>query len=162
MAITVETGTGQTSSGTALTPLAPAPGGYGFTVDDPGQSVAKNVINALDQPNTLRVSVSNVADVFKGSDAAAVAGQRTDGLSALVQITETWKVTDTVTGAVYYLPISAHFVLKVPIDANITGAALEALVARLVGAVDRGTVTMDDVLDQIIHGVTHLPEFASV
>lgn len=160
MSITVETGTGQTSSGTALTPLAPAPGSYGFTVDDPGQAVMKNVVNGLDQPNTIRYSLATVADVFKGSDVSAAAGQRADGLSILAQITESWKVTDSVTGEAYYLPVSAHMVLKVPVDANVTGALLAALVARLAGALDRGTTDMAEVLTSLSHGVVRLPEFA--
>lgn len=161
MAITVETGTGQTTSGTALTPLAPDAGSYGYTVDDPGQAVMKNVVNALDQPNTVRCQVATVADVFKGSDVAAAAGQRTDGLSILVQITESWKVTDSVTGDVYYLPISAHMVLKIPVDANITGALLQALVTRLVGSLDRGAADVADSLTSLSHGVVRLPEYVA-
>jgi len=161
MAITVDTGSGQTASGSSLVPLAPIAGGYGYTVDDPGQSVLKNVVNALDQPNTLRFSVSAVNDVFKGSDAAPIAGQRVDGLSVLAQVTETWKVTDSVTGVVYYLPISAHMVIKVPVDANITGAALQALVARLAGSIDRGGTDMAETLTSLIHGVTHLDEYTT-
>jgi len=163
MSISVDLGTGQgVSSGTTVTPLAPTPGSYGFSVDDPGNTVMKNVVGGLDQPNAIRYSVTPVADVFKQSDLTAAAGQRTDGVSVLVQVTESWKVTDSVTGEVIYLPVSAHCVLKVPLNAEVTGARAAALMARLLGALDRDdSGGIDDSLDSIMHGVTRLPETTS-
>lgn len=157
----LETGSGQDNPGTALTPLAPVAGSYGYTVDDPGQAVMKNITNALDQPNTIRCSVSTVADVFKGTEVAPTANQRTDGLSILVQVTESWKVTDMATTAVIQLPVSAHMVIKIPVDANITGSHLEGLVLRMIGALDRGEFTVADSLTSLSHGVVRLPEFVA-
>lgn len=163
MSITVETGTGQgVSSATTLTPLAPTAGSYGLAVDDPGKTVLQNVVGGLDQPNKLIYSVTSIADAFKQTDASPASGQRIDGLSALAQVTETWKVTDTVTGEIKYLPVSCHVVVKVPIDAEITGARVAALLARCVGSLDRDTAGgLDDAFDSILHGVTHLPETTS-
>jgi len=163
MSTSLDLGTGQaTSSATAVTPLAPTSGAYGFAIDDPGNTIMKNVTGNLDQPNAIRYSVTPVADVFKQSDLTPRPDQRTDGVSVLVQVTESWKITDSVSGEIYFLPLSAHMVLKAPISAEITGTRLAALVARLVGALDRdASAGINDSLDSIMRGVTRLPETTS-
>lgn len=162
MSISVSVGTGQTESGTAITPLALAPAAYRASVNDPGLTLLQNVSNALDQPNTVRYSVTDVADVFKGTGVDPIEGQRTVGKSVLVQVTETLKVTDS-EGVLptRYLPLSVHMVLKFPVDDQISGTILQAAIARLVGAIDRGTFGVDDVLSALAHGVTDLPAYAS-
>ena len=159
MSISVLTGSSQTTAGSAVTPLAPAAGSYGVAIDDPGQTVLVAVDGDLDTPNRIRYAVTNVADVFKGSDASPKSGQRVDGLSVLCQVTETWKVTESETGSSYYLPMSAHLVIKLPIDANISSTDLAGLVARLVGTLDRGEKGIADNIASLTRGVTHLPEF---
>lgn len=159
MAIVLATGTQQTVSATALNPLAPVVASYLAQKDDPGETIYSNIVTALDQPNKLRFSVSPVADVFKNAEATALAGQRVDGLNILCQVTEVWKVYDGADNSVipYYLPVSAHQVLKIPIDANVTDAAVAALMARLTGATLHGTVlTLTGGIGPLMHGVTRL------
>lgn len=158
MSVTLAIGTAQTVSGAAVTPLAPAAGDYAYSVDDPGSAILTNVAGDLDQPGTIKYSVSRAPDMFKNSDATPVSGQRTDGLNILIQVNEIWKVTDTDLG-VRYLPVSGHVVLKVPIDEEVTAATVAALMNRVHGAVVRGTSgTVADGIDLLLHGVTRIPD----
>lgn len=159
MAITLATGTAQALATPTHQPLAPNVGSFKYSKDDPGESILMNVAGALDQPNSIRYGVTRIADVFKGSPAAPVAGQRVDGNSFLVQLAETWKVYDGADTSVqpYYLPVSAHMVLKLPVDALVTGALVETLLLRLLGAIQRNaTDDLDVALTPLLHGITNL------
>jgi len=158
LSVTMATGTAQTVTGAAVTPLAPAAGDYSYLVDDPGMAILKNVSAALDQPSTIKYGVSPAPDMFKNSEATPITGQRLDGLNILVQVNEVWKVTDTDLG-IRYLPVSGHMVLKVPIDEQVTAAAVAALGNRVIGATVRGiSGTVSDGLDLLLHGVTRIPD----
>lgn len=138
MAITVSQGTNVTASTVALAQAFPTIGSYAYSQDVPGQSIFTNIANAVDQPNFIRTSVTEVADVFKKSSAVPVPGQSTAGVSVLNQLIETWKVADDGGGTfppkAWYLPVNAYMVISMPIDVNITDAMMTALVARLAGA----------------------------
>jgi hypothetical protein len=157
MSLSLTIGTGQTSESTLdRTPAYPAVGDWIHSKDDPGESILVYAAGDLTQPNSIRHAVSSVADVFKGTGVAPIAGQRTEGLSILTQVIETWKVSgDGITP--YYLPVSAHYVLKIPVDGLVTGTVAAALLDRLIGASARsGADAVDVGLSQLLHGVTHL------
>lgn len=159
MAITLATGTAQALAMPTHTPLAPNVGSFSYSKDDPGESILTNIATALDQPNTIRYSVSSVADVFKNAPIAPLGDQRRDGSSLLVQLQEAWKVYDGADTSVqpYYLPVSAHFVLKIPTDALITGAVVQDLLLRLLGACGRAAaMDLDDSINPLLHGITNL------
>lgn len=159
MAITLATGTAQALATPTHQPLAPDAGAFAYSKDDPGESVLMNIEAALDQPNSIRYAVSKVADVFKGTPATPNQGQRVDGNSHLVQLNEVWKAYDDADTSVVaeYLPVSAHLVLKLPTHALITGALVETLLLRLLGAVQRNaTDDLDVALAPLLHGITNL------
>lgn len=159
MAITLATGTGQALSVPTLTPKAPSLATYAYSKDVPGEAIYTNVVGALDQPNSLRHGVTSVADVFRNTPVTANADQRRDGLSLLTQVNEVWKVYDNADNSVlpYYLPVSAHVVLKLPTDANITAAIVRDLMLRLIGSPCRnGTDAYDVAIGPWVHGITRL------
>jgi len=159
MSTSLATGTGQTLSVTTLTPVAPAVGLWTPQVLEAGNTVIKNTNGALDQPNTIRYSISPVADMFKNADCRAMPDQRTDGINLLVQVNEVWKVTESLTGEYYYLPVSAHCVLKLPADVAVTATQVAALATRLAGATYRGASEAATVgWGVLLHGVTRLPD----
>lgn len=159
MAITLATGTAQALATPTHTPLAPDVGDFAYSKDDPGESILTNVAAPLDQPNSIRYAVTRVADMFKGTPVTAQAGQRTDGNSYLIQLNEVWKEYDSADSSVvpYYHPISAHIVLKLPTNALVTGAVVETLLLRLLGAIQRNaTDDLDVALEPLLHGITNL------
>lgn len=160
MAIQLVTGTGSTLSIPTQVGKAPAVApAFAYSKDEPGESVYTNVNASLDQPNSLRFAASPVADMFKNTGLTPGSGQRKDGLSYLWQVNEVWKVNDGADTSVvpYYLPISAHVVLKFGYDALVTAAVLRDLVLRLLGAPCRnGTDAFDVALGPVLHGITRL------
>lgn len=164
MSITLATGSMQTINSSTAPRLIQTPAGAAsaYSVDDPGNAVVTNIAGALDQPNTIRYSVNAVADVFKQSPVNPSPGQNPAGVNILVQVNEVWKVTDTDLGE-RLLPVSGHFVLKLPTDAAITATAVAALIDRVVGSsmrADNGT--LETGVDFLLHGVTRIPIDPSV
>jgi len=159
MSLSVSTGANASFAifSAAVPTHAPEPGCYQFMKDEPGEAVLVNIANSLDQPNSIRIASTPISDIFKNAPADPVDGQSTKGQSILFQTNEVWKVTDSVSGAVYYLPLSGHVVLKVPRDAAITGSLLSAFVSRLLGSVQR-VENYDSVLLPLVNGVTRLPD----
>lgn len=103
-------------------------------VNEPEEAVLTNLTSPTSYPEKLRVGVSDVADVYKGAglDPGVYAPSRR-GISVLGQLTEVWTVTDSV-DATYQvaLPVSAHLVIKVPNNENVTPAMVQTLIGRLV------------------------------
>lgn len=159
MAIALVTGTGLTTSVPTQTPLMPAAGTFRLRSTSPTESVFVNTSGALDQPNQVRHAVQSVADVFKNTGVVPDSGQRITGMSILSQVTEVWKVEDAANTAFdpYYLPVSAHFVLKIPDDALITSSVLEAFTRRMLGTIwGNAAHTLAQALDPLLRGVTLL------
>lgn len=93
-----------------------------------------NITSPVPYPETLRFSVSDVADVYKNSGIETAAqGPTKRGKSILAQINENWTVTDSTDPSfMVALPIQAHLVLKVPNYDLVTPEMVIALVGRLV------------------------------
>lgn len=158
MSVSLATGTMQNAQTAASrTIMTPAVAEAAYSIDDPGNAVIVNVAGALDQPNSIRYSVSPVADVFKQSPVNPGVGQNPAGVNILIQVNEVWKVTDTDLGE-RLLPVSGHIVLKLPTDAQVTASAVGSLIDRVVGAVARDVDgTLETGLDFLLHGVTRIP-----
>lgn len=102
--------------------------------DEPNEAIITNLTCPISYPEKFRWSYSDVADVYKGTgiDPGLFAPTRR-GVSLLCQLTETWKVTDSVDASYEVaLPVSAHVVLKVPTNDNITPAMVQTLIGRLI------------------------------
>lgn len=159
MAVALTTGTGQATNVPTQTPVMPDDGDYRLKTNGPNESLYVNTAGTLDQPNAVRHSVQEVADVFKSSGVKPDSGQGTEGLSLLTQVTETWKVADAADATVdpYYLPASAHLVVKVPKDVMVTPTIVAGLILRLFGALwADSTDTLSEAVEPVLHGVTAL------
>jgi len=101
---------------------------------EPTEAIVTNLTSPLSFPEKMRFCSSEVADVYKGAgiDPSLYAPSRR-GVSILSQVTEVWTVNDS-TDATYQvaLPVSAHLVIKVPNNENITPAMVQTLVGRLI------------------------------
>jgi hypothetical protein len=119
--------------------MTPAAASVGYSIDEPGKVVLTNVNASLVQPNTIRMEVAAVNNVFARSLVTPVAGQRVDGLSILLEVNEVWCVADAADPSVvpYYLPIKGHMVLRLPNDSFVDSAAVAALVQRVEGGFQR-------------------------
>lgn len=159
MALALTTGTGQVSTATSLSPVYPAAASYVYSKDEPGESVFKNVVGTLEQPNYIRHAYQQVADIFKNTGVDPAENQSRTGLSMLAQVVETWMVDDSANTSLspIYFPASAHYVVKVPIHTLVTPAVVEAFMRRLFGAACRSTkLALVDAITPAIQGVTRL------
>lgn len=144
MAIT--TGTGLTQTATSPFPTHPRPAvDFAWVKDEPGEAIERYVAGSLEQPCKIRYAYSEIADIFKGTGVDPVDGQRIDGISILVQLTEVWTDTEGL-----YLPVSAHFVVRFPVNSEITDDVVGAFITRMLGGLYR------DVGDTIITGIAPL------
>lgn len=106
--------------------------------------VITNLTTPVDRPEKFRISYSDVANIYSGSDVdPSVYAPSKRGVSVLCQLTETFSVTDSVDSTFRIdLPVSAHLVLKVPASEYLTGTMILDLVGRLVsGLFETGSVT---------------------
>lgn len=160
MALAIGYGTGQTgSAATAVTPKVLNVLNWRYLSEEPGESVYVNTAGALDQPNSIRHGYSVVRDVFKNSPVDPIEGQRVDGISILCQVNEVWKVYDDASTSVtpLLLPASAHFVLKLPINALVTSTSAVGILNRLMGSFYRSVDTAQaDAFAPLLKGVTSL------
>lgn len=153
-----------TTPASFLTLSRPGPSDIVLSKDDPGETIFARIGQGLDQPMTSRVSYQSVADVFKGSPLQAASGQRVDGCSILFQLNEAWKVYDSGDASVepYYIPASAHIVMKIPTDALVTPAVVKAFIGRLVASIARDSADdFEDAIEPILYGSTHLDDPAA-
>jgi len=101
---------------------------------EPEEAIVTNLTSPLSFPEKMRFSTSEVTDVYKGAgvDPSMYAPSRR-GISLLGQVTEVWTVTDSADASYQVaLPVSAHLVIKVPNNENITPAMVQTLLGRLV------------------------------
>ena len=101
---------------------------------EPEEAIITNLTSPLSFPEKMRFCSSEVADVYKGAgiDPSLYAPSRR-GVSVLGQVTEVWTVSDSA-DATYQvaLPVSAHLVVKVPQNENITPAMVQMLIGRMI------------------------------
>lgn len=157
MALSLVTGTGQSQNATTVTPLSRAATGWTWESIQPGESRMKYVAGDLVQPNYIRFGSTEIPDIFKNTPYTPLEGQRRDGRSVLIGVQELWKVYDSADAQVvpYFLPITAHMVLKFGLDALVTPTVLVALIQRLVGAAwNVNTDTAVTAFTPILQGIT--------
>lgn len=92
------------------------------TSDGDSKCLLTNKTSPLDQLEKIRIESSSIADVYKGTsiDPTVYAPSR-QGVSIVCQVMDILRVTES-TDPTYQvdLPISAHIVLKVPLNTNVT------------------------------------------
>lgn len=123
---------------TTTAPAALQPAALNFTVDyskkesSPNSVVLVNTTSPLDRQETVRFSWSRVNNVYSGTGIdSSVYSQNKTGVSVLGQLNTILSVTDEKGGRVD-LPLSGHFVFKVPSHEVITSDVLNTFVKRVV------------------------------
>lgn len=104
--------------------------------DEPDEAIVTNLTSPLSFPEKFRFGATEVNDVYKGAgiDPSYNAPSKR-GVSILGQLTEVWTVNDSADASFQVaLPVSAHIVVKVPKNENITPAMVQTLVARCISA----------------------------
>jgi len=143
-------------SGPTRVPYTPAAASIGYSTDEPGKAVLTNIAGDLLQPNSIRLEISAITDIFAKTVVNPLTSQRKDGQSILVEVNEVWKVHDASDTSVapYFLPVKAHMVLRLPNDTFVDSAAVAALIQRLEGAAQRSAAqTLADGITNPLHGV---------
>lgn len=99
----------------------------------PNSASLVNVTSPLDRQETVRFAWSKVDNVYKGSgiDSSAFSQNRS-GVSILAQLNTILSMTDDTTKRRIDLPLSGHFVFKIPNNEAITADVLQKFAARLV------------------------------
>lgn len=124
-----------------------------------GESKITNITAANDRPENIRIAYSEVKNIYANSGIEAVnQAPSTKGFSLVSQITEVGRVTESVTGATYDLPISAHIVIKAPNDSLITAAVIETVLKRLLSSLYNDNVTTTTRLAELMKGAVTPPE----
>lgn len=111
--------------------------------EEPGEVLLTNLTSPVVYPEKIRISVSDVANVYNGSSVEpSLFAPTKKGTSLLVQVTEIFKVTDSVTSQEVALPVSVHFVVKVPNHELVTPTIVENLIGRALSCLyDTGVST---------------------
>lgn len=116
--------------------------------------IGSNKTSPVDQQETIRVQATEITDVYKGTtiDPSAYAGSR-KGISIVTQVNDVLRVTES-TDATYQvdLPISAHIVVKVPLNANITAAHVQTVIGRALALFYNSNDTTDGRIGTLLRG----------
>lgn len=102
--------------------------------NEPDEAILTNLSSPVVYPERMRISASDVANVYNGSSVEpSLYAPTKKGRSILVQVNEIWKVTDS-EDATYEvaLPVQCHLVIKVPNHELVTPDAIQTLVGRCV------------------------------
>lgn len=110
---------------------------FRMTKNDPRELIVTNLTSPLGLAEKFRWSFSDVANVYSGTDISpALRSQLSQGVSVLCQLTENWTVTSSEDPSYeVVLPVSAHVVLKLPVNNAISGDNILTLVERLISGI---------------------------
>lgn len=148
----------------ARTADAPQPINFGedFRVlrEAPGEVVLTNIHAPIQNPETIRIAFSEIADVFKGTsieantDAVNMNSGMKRGCSILTQMTGVGVDANGVR-----FPYSAHLVLKIPYGPEPTWTSVAQVISRLMGSMyDTGEATIETRMDGLLRGVLTPPD----
>lgn len=113
-----------------------------------------NITSPAGKPETYRISVSPVKDIYKNSDIdPALYGPTRKGVSLLVAHTQVKTAVDATTGLTYDIPVKSHLVSVIPLDALVTPAIIEAEVGRMVTALYETGLATTTRIAALIRGV---------
>lgn len=130
---------------------------------DARETIYESVGNPLDCPWTVRVSIKEIANMYKGSS-ISLKNQLPDkrGKSILVQVAGTATITEAEEGAlssVSYAPFRCWTVLETPSDALFDYTVCSKIIASVYGAIQRGSDTTNALdsnagINNLIHGIS--------
>lgn len=160
MAQTVEknyTDSGVSGVSTLTKDLAILNYGVDFRVkkDEPDEVILTNLTSPVDRPETIRISTSTIADIYKGAgiDPAYNCASK-KGISLLCQLNDVYRIVDS-TDPTFdkRIPISGHIVLKVPCTELLTAADISTFIGRLVAGLFESGVNTPTRLTSLLRGV---------
>ena len=122
--------------------------------ESPNEVILVNLTSPVDRPEKFRFSYSEVANIYSGTDVdPSVYAPSKRGVSVLCQLTETLSVTDDTDPSYRVdLPISAHLVLKLPANENITATMLQTIFARMASGLYATGLTTTSRIDSMVRG----------
>lgn len=104
--------------------------------DSEKRCVITNLTAPYDQPETIRFEIADIKNIYNGTmiDPSVYATSKA-GISLVCQVNDILRVTDSADSTYQVdLPISAHFVIKMPKSQYITASDIEKVVARCVAS----------------------------
>lgn len=130
------------------------PADFRVKSEQPQEVVLTNLTCPTDRPERIRLAISDVADIYRGSaiDANLYTPSR-KGVSLVCAITDVLNMSDS-SDTTYQaaVPISAHIVIKIPNNSLITGTVVKTLVGRLCDTLFSTGVVDTARLDALIRG----------
>jgi hypothetical protein len=122
--------------------------------DKAGEVVLTNITCPTDRPEKIRIAYSTVANVYSGTGiSSTVYAPTKEGVSLLIQLTETLSVTDSVDADYRVdLPVSYHMVMKFPASEFIDESVVETGISRLLSVLYETGETSETRLASLIRG----------
>lgn len=109
---------------------------FAKTEDSENKCIITNLTSPYDQPESIRFEVADVKNIYNGTNIdPSVYATSKAGISLVCQVNDILRVTDSADSTYQVdLPISAHFVIKMPKSQYITAGDIEKVVARCVAS----------------------------
>lgn len=122
--------------------------------EKPGEIVLANISSPVDRVEKIRIAYSEVANIYTGTGIeASLSSPSKKGVSILVQITEVLSVSDSVDADYRIdLPVSYHFVIKVPASEYITANVVLTGIGRLMSVLFDTGVSSTSRLEGLLRG----------
>lgn len=121
--------------------------------------VLQNITSPIDQPQTARIERSNVSNIYRNTDIVrSLWATSTRGYSLVAQVNDIYRITDTTDSTFMVdLPVSAHWVLKVPATPYLSAAEYLATLNRAYALVLNQSDQIDaaTMLDRMLRGVVN-------
>lgn len=113
-----------------------------------------NALAPTDRPDRFRFASSAVQNVYEstGIDPAYWLPSHR-GTSILCQLTDVYTAADATSGISYYLPLSAHLVLKVPNTDILTLDDIETFLMRLIAGLSDSKGSLKSQLSRLLRGI---------
>jgi hypothetical protein len=118
---------------------------FSIISDKPGEVILTNITSPMDRGETIRFALTQVKDVYTGTDIdASYKAPSHAGVSLVAQVSDTWRYYDSTDLSLpaVDLPISAHVVIKVPKTSYITADDFLTIAKRAFSLLfDTGAIT---------------------
>lgn len=149
----------QTDGKTVTIPDLAYAADFAVASEAPGCTVLSNLSTPLDQAETIRFQIQDVANIYNGSgvDPTFYASSK-KGFSLLVQVNDVARVTsDEDTSFQVDLPVSAHLVIKAPKSQYVTADILRDAALRAVSLLFATGSTGTERISSLVRGAMTPP-----
>lgn len=110
----------------------------------PSEAILTNLTSPIGLPERFRFAASDVKDIYAGTSVdRAYQALSKRGSSVLIQLNDTWTLTDTEKpDFIQALPLSCHLVVKVPQNGYLTTNDVMSFIGRMLGGLfETGSIT---------------------